>query len=89
MAFGVRPRLATTTQIGQSGAVARLTKDQAKEIARTEAGRRGWPWTEPVSVDGRLLIYSVRTNASNRGGNVSVRIRIRDGEIVAAGYADR
>jgi hypothetical protein len=69
--------------------VTRVSADDAIRIAQAEAERQGWPWTEPVSVTGRLLRYRVMTNTAKRGDNVNVHIRIRDGTVRRAGFAPR
>ena len=65
------------------------SKQQAREIAAALCAAREWPFTEPVHVRWGLFNYEVWTNAAMRGGNVSVRIRKRDGQVMAAGITPR
>ena len=65
------------------------SKQQAREIAAALCAAREWPFTEPVHVKWRLFTYEVWTNAITRGGNVFVRIRKRDGQVMSAGILSR
>jgi hypothetical protein len=63
-----------------------MTKEQAKDLAHQECLRQGWPWEEPVSVQWGIWTYWVWTSATTRGGNASITVRKRDGQIVSAGF---
>lgn len=67
----------------------KITKTEAMQIARQECERRGWPWQEPILIHWGFFSFTVRTNTQRRGGNVSLRIRKRDGVVVGAAFADR
>lgn len=60
------------------------SKQQAREIAAAVCAARDWPFTEPVLVSWRPFTYRIWTNSSSRGGNVFIRIRKRDGEVLDA-----
>lgn len=64
-----------------------MTKDDAKEVAKKECDRQGWPWLEPVTVSWGVFSFTVRTNATNRGANVTIKVRKKDGAIVSAAVA--
>jgi hypothetical protein len=64
----------------------RMTCEQAREIAKAECARRGWPWPSNVSVRWRPFTYSV-WGRGGKGGNLSMRIRKRDGVILRAGIS--
>ena len=66
-----------------------MNKEQARAIARTECDRRGWHWQEPVNVHWGLFTFVVWTNALSRGGNVCMKIRRRNGEVVSAGVTPK
>jgi hypothetical protein len=61
-----------------------ISKQHAREIAASVCAKRDWPFTERVLVHWRPFTYRVWTNASSRGGNVFLRIRKRDGEVLEA-----
>lgn len=61
-----------------------ITKAHALEIAREECAKRGWPWREPVSVKWGFFTYTV-WGGGQKGGNLSMRIRKKDGKILLAG----
>ena len=65
------------------------SKQDAREIAASVCAARDWPFTEPVLVHWRPFTYQVWTNASSRGGNVCIRIRKRDGEVLQASITPR
>ena len=56
----------------------------ARQIARAECSRRGWPFVEPVRVYERLRDFRVWTNARARGGNVEIVVRASDGAVTRA-----
>lgn len=60
-----------------------VTKERALEIAREECARRGWPWNEQTTVRWSLLSFTV-WGGGRKGGNLCVRIRKRDGEVLSA-----
>ena len=66
-----------------------MKKTDALDIARTECEKRNVPWREPVLVHWGLFHYTVWTDARNRGGNVCVKIRKRDGAIVSLNLMPR
>lgn len=59
-----------------------ITKSEAKEVAINECAKRGWKWSEPVLVKWRLFSFVIWTNANRKGGNVCIRIRKKNGEIL-------
>lgn len=63
---------------------AKITLEEAEEIARAECARRGWSWVEPVSRDRQLRHYRFWTNAESIGGNVEIRIRADSGAVKRA-----
>lgn len=54
------------------------TKD-AVEIARTLCAAESLPWLEPVSVRRGFSDWIIWTNAGTIGGNVEIRVDVRDG----------
>ena len=74
---------------GNIACVPRVTRDEARAIARAECEDRQWPWQEPVHEAGRLFTYRFMTNAQQLGGNVTIRVRARDGKVLSAGFARR
>jgi len=66
----------------------KVTKDDAREIARQECERNGWPWIEPVSVNWGLFAYTV-WGRGRKGGNLYVRIRKKDGAILSSNMTPR
>lgn len=66
----------------------KVTKDEAREIARRECERNGWPWVEPVSVRWGLLAYTV-WGGGRKGGNLCVRIRKKDGAVLSSNMTPR
>ena len=58
-----------------------ITRAQALEIAREECARRGWPWNEPLSVKWGFIYYTI-WGGGRKGGNLSMKIRKKTGEIV-------
>ena len=60
-----------------------ISKSEAKEIAKRYCEQQGWPWREPVSVRWGLLTYTV-WGGGRKGGNLFMKIRKRDGEIIEA-----
>jgi hypothetical protein len=60
-----------------------VTKERALEIAREECTRRGWPWNEQTSVKWGFFSYTV-WGGGRKGGNLCMKIRKRDGEIISA-----
>jgi hypothetical protein len=60
-----------------------VTKEQALEIARQECVRRGWPWNEQTSVKWALFVFTV-WGGGRKGGNLCMKIRKRDGEVLSA-----
>ena len=65
------------------------SKQDAREVAASLCAGRDWPFIEPVLVHWRPFTYQVWTNASSRGGNVCIRIRKRDGEVLHASITPR
>jgi len=61
------------------------------EIARSHAEERGWTWIGDAMIVNASFkseaVWSVRSNATWRGINVSVMIRKSDLAIVHSGYA--
>jgi hypothetical protein len=71
-----------------------MNQGEAAAIARSEAERKGWPWTEPVFVrrERRWILFGrvhwrFMTNADHRGGNVNIVVDDATGEIVGSGFA--
>ena len=60
-----------------------VTKEQVLEIARQECTRRGWPWNEQTSVRWGLFAFTV-WGGGRKGGNLCMKIRKRDGEVLSA-----
>ena len=60
-----------------------ISKAEAKEIAKRFCEQQGWPWSlfEPVSIRWGLSTYTV-WGGHRKGGNLIMRIRKRDGEII-------
>jgi hypothetical protein len=65
------------------------SKQQARGIAAAWCAGREWPFVEPVLVCWRPFTYQVWTNGSSRGGNVFVRVRKRDGQVLHASIMPR
>ncbi len=57
-----------------------VTKQQAREIARQECVRKGWPWLEPIYVKWGLFYYTV-WGGGRKGTNLCVKVRKKDGVI--------
>jgi len=55
-------------------------------IARQECQKRGWPWREPVSVKWGIFSYTV-WGGGTKGGNLCIKIRKSNGEIMNAGFS--
>jgi hypothetical protein len=68
---------------------AKVSRQEAEAIARTECLNRGWPWIEPVRVNEGLTHFHVMTNTRCRGGNVNLRVNVSTGEVSQAAFADR
>lgn len=74
-----------------------VTEEQAIEIARMTAERRGWPFVGRVRVTvrrrfhffGAATAWEVWTNSDHRGRNVRVAISCADGRVLDAGYLSR
>jgi hypothetical protein len=62
-----------------------ISLEEAEEIAKREAERRGWEWKEPVKRTERVRAYHFFTDTRMRGGNVSVKVSSEDGSIIYAG----
>ena len=62
---------------------------QALDIARRECASRGWPWEEPVRIEGGFRSYVVRTNSHSRGANVIIRISKSSGAVLSATFVRR
>ena len=58
-----------------------ITKSEAIEAAKRYAESQGWPWREPVAVWERVFRFAVTSNATYKGGNVRVEVRVADGSI--------
>jgi hypothetical protein len=69
--------------------LARISRDQALEIARQECERRDWPWVEPVLIKRRLLSYSGDNEPRADRGNVFMELSARSGSVLSAGFARR
>lgn len=65
-----------------------VTKEKALEIAREECTRRGWPWNEQTSVKWSFFSYTV-WGGGRKGGNLYIKIRKRDGQIISATMTPR
>ncbi len=65
-----------------------ITKEQALEIARKECKQRGWPWNEHTTIAWGFICYTV-WGGGRKGGNLMMKIRKRDGEIVSAGMTPK
>lgn len=60
-----------------------MNKADALSIAKRECEARGIAWHEPALARWGLLQYTVTTNTRIRGGNVIIRVRKREGAVVA------
>jgi len=58
-----------------------ITKADALRIAKDECTRRGWPWNEQTAVRWGLLNYTV-WGGGRKGGNLYMKIRRKDGEVL-------
>ena len=67
----------------------RPSKEDVREAAKAECHRRGWPWVEPVHVQRRLRSWHVLTNAHYIGGNVSISVDAKTGEVSTAVFYPR
>jgi hypothetical protein len=72
----------------EEAAIDMVTKEQALEIARQECGRRGWPWNEQTSVRWGLFALT-GWGGGRKGGNLWMKIRKRDGEILSASMSPK
>jgi len=61
----------------------RISREQARELARAECARRGLPWQEPVHVRRDFGGWEVWTHADHLGGNVRVIVDRGTGAIKA------
>lgn len=71
------------------GLTVTVSRDEAIRIAVDYCAKAGWPWQLPVHVSEGLCVYHMMTNASMKGGNVFIRVRVTDGKVVSAGFARR
>jgi hypothetical protein len=65
-----------------------ITKQQAKEIARNECQQKNWPWLEPIYVKWGLYNYTI-WGGGRKGGNLIIKIRKKDGEIICSGITPK
>jgi hypothetical protein len=65
------------------GLGAKVSKEQAAEIARKECTARGLTWLEPVRVFRHYGNWSVWTNADKIGGNIRIIIDSGNGQVVS------
>jgi len=63
-----------------------ITKAQALEIAKQECTKRGWQWNEPVSVNWGLFCYTV-WGGGRKGGNICVKVKKSNGEVISVGIS--
>ena len=68
---------------------AKISRDDALQIATEECDRRGWPWREPVAAHWRITHWLVVTHVGWQGGNVRIKVGKRDGKVRSAGYIPR
>lgn len=66
----------------------KISLDEARRLAQEECERRGWYWEEPVKENDELLMWHFYTASNVRGGNVVIRVSMRDGRIVQASFVD-
>lgn len=72
-----------------------IKRDQAIEIARSEASKNGWAFVEPLEIVirrgwfGNVIRFEIETNAGNRGTKARFSIDARTGDIVSDGYVSR
>ena len=68
---------------------AKITREDALQIAKEECDRRGWPWREPVAVYWRFTYWFVWTNARAMGAKAWIKVNKRNGKVCSAGYIPR
>jgi hypothetical protein len=71
------------------GITVRISKEQALEVAKSHCKENALPWVEPVHISLGLAKYEVMTNASHKGGNVTILVDCRTGDVVRSAYAQR
>ena len=65
-----------------------ISKAEAREIAKEVCKEKGFPWVEPVYVKWGLFSYFV-WGGGRKGGNLTMRIRKKDGAVLSAGMTPR
>lgn len=72
-----------------------MTREEAIQIARTLAEKKGWPWVEPLWVEDarRFILFGRRywrvatnTQYADIGRNVHVQIDDRTGQVLSSEY---
>lgn len=66
-----------------------VSKDEALRIAKTHCLSQSWPWLDPVHGVLAVRSYTFITNASFKGGNVTIRVDCSTGAVTSAAYANR
>jgi len=68
---------------------AKISADQAVEIARQACLDNDWLWKEPIDITENLDTFKIKTNTLTTGGNAYFTISVSNGEILRSEIARR